>query len=85
MAITAPDLIGLLGAALIVVAYAASQADRLDTRGVAYSAMNLAGAAAILVSLAFAFNLASFAIELVWLVVSVYGLFRAVRRRDGGD
>ncbi len=79
--LSAPDLIGLFGSGLIVAAYAASQADRLDVKGFAYSAMNLLGAGAILFSLFFTFNLASFAIELVWLAVSAFGLVQAVRRR----
>jgi len=35
----------------------------------------------VLVSLLYAFNLSAFLMELAWLAVSIYGIFRG-RRRD---
>lgn len=78
---TLPDFIGLTGVALIVIAYAGVQTDRLPSSDWRYSAVNGIGALLILVSLYFTFNLASFVIEIFWLLISGYGLWRAWRRR----
>ncbi len=78
---TFPDLIGLIGVALILIAYAGVQSGRLPAADWRFSAVNAAGAALILVSLWFTFNLASFVIEIAWLVISLWGLWRALRGR----
>lgn len=75
------DAIGLLGALLILLAFALLQLERLDPRRPLYSLLNAAGAAAILVSLVFAFNLAAAFIETAWLAISLYGIWRAMSRR----
>ena len=43
----------------------------------AYSWLNIAGSAAILVSLTHAFNLSSFVIQVAWIAISLWGLWRA--------
>ena len=74
------DVLGLVGAALIVGAYALLQAEKIDSKSVTYSLVNGIGALAILVSLTVDFNMGAFVVEAFWLLVSVYGLFRARRR-----
>ena len=81
LAPTLPDLIGLVGVALILVAYAGVQSGRLPAEDWRFSALNGVGAALILVSLWFEFNLASFVIEIAWLAISLWGLWRAWRGR----
>ena len=75
------DFIGNIGVALILVAYLLLQFERIDSRKVPYSLMNGAGAALILFSLYFDFNLSAFVIEFFWLLISVIGLLRATGRR----
>jgi hypothetical protein len=70
------DLVGNAGVIAILATYALVQLDRLEVRDFSYSALNALGAALILVSLAFDFNLSSFVIEIVWLVISVYAIVR---------
>lgn len=77
------DLIGLVGAALFVGAYAGIQFGRLDPHRPPYLLMNLFGAILVLISLLFAFNLAAFVMETIWGLVAVYGLIRYVLRRRG--
>lgn len=71
------DAVGLVGVAAILVAYALLQAGRYATRDLAYSVLNAVGAALVLVSLWFEFNLSAVVIELFWLAISVYGMWRA--------
>jgi len=73
------DLVGNLGVAMIVLAYLAMQIGRLDGRGMAFSALNAAGAAFILVSLYYDFNLSAFIIEVFWIAISMIGIVRALR------
>ena len=72
----------MIGAGLIVVAYFLLQTGRLEARSLAYSVVNGLGAAAILFSLFFAFNLSAFAIEFFWLLISAYGVVRALQARS---
>ena len=70
------DLIGNAGVIAILGTYALVQLDRLEVRDFSYSVLNALGAVFILVSLMFDFNLSSFVIEVVWLVISVYAIVR---------
>ncbi len=81
MTLSIPDLAGLLGVGLIVLFYFLIQTERISATRLAYSLGNGAGAALILVSLVFDFNLPSFVFETVWLVISLYGIVRTLRQR----
>ncbi len=70
------DLVGNIGVVLVIGTYLGLQMGRMNINDHAYSALNAAGAILILMSLAVDFNLSSFIIEIVWLSISVYGLFR---------
>lgn len=78
---TLPDLAGLVGVVLIAAAYVALQAGRIDPLAPAFSAINAAGAALVLVSLAFEFNLAAALVEGFWLATSLWGFVRSITRR----
>jgi hypothetical protein len=77
---TAPDFIGLIGVAMILFTYAALTFEKMDPKGWAYSTGNGVGALLILISLYYSFNLASFVIEIAWLAISAFGLWKAWRR-----
>lgn len=78
---TLPDFIGLIGVCFILIAYGGVQTGRLPASDWRFSAVNGAGALLIMVSLYFTFNLASFVIEVFWLLISGYGLWKAWRAR----
>ena len=75
-----PDAIGFVGAALVIGAYFLNQLGWLRSEDVRFPLANLAGAALILVSLAFRFNFPSAVIEGFWVAISLYGLWRARAR-----
>lgn len=75
-----PDFVGLVGVGMILFTYGALTLERMDPKGWAYSAGNGLGAALILISLFYSFNLASFVIEICWLAISLFGLWKARRR-----
>ncbi len=76
-----PDLLGNLGVAMIVLAYFGLQVGKLDGRALSYSVANALGAALVLVSLRYNFNLSSVIIEIFWLAISVAGIVLTIRRR----
>tara|TARA_R110001606_G_scaffold26127_3_gene84405 strand:+ start:104 stop:364 length:261 start_codon:yes stop_codon:yes gene_type:complete len=72
------DAIGILGVGLTLMAYLLLQTERLESRSRVYSALNLFGSVAILMSLAFDFNLSAALMEGCWALISLYGLVKAV-------
>jgi hypothetical protein len=75
------DTAGLVGVAIILIAYAGAQLRRLDPLKAPSLAMNLIGAGLILVSLVHAFNLAAFLVEAAWALVAALGLIRVIFTR----
>lgn len=73
------DWVGLLGTALIVLAYFLLQAERLHGNRLPYQFLNLLGASGVLVSLWGGFNIAVFLLESVWVLISLYGIARSLR------
>ena len=80
MTLSIPNLVGLLGVALIVLIYFLIQIERVSADRLIYSVGNGLGAALILVSLLFEFNLPSFVFESIWLAISLYGIVKVLRR-----
>lgn len=75
------DLLGSLGAATLILAYFLLQLDRIKSTSFWYSLLNAVGAALILVSLIFDFNLPSLIIEAFWLIISLYGIIKFFLQR----
>jgi len=71
----ADEVVGLLGAALILLAYAGVQLKKLDPHKPKALLLNLTGAALVLVSLYFEFNLAAALLEGAWVLIALWGLF----------
>ncbi len=78
---TLPDVLGVIGVALMLIAYAAGQAGRLDMTRAPALLMNLIGSLMVLWSLTFKFNLSAALMEGAWALVAAYGLVNLVRRR----
>tara|TARA_B100000073_G_scaffold224223_1_gene186804 strand:- start:292 stop:543 length:252 start_codon:yes stop_codon:yes gene_type:complete len=76
-----PDIIGLIGVALLIGTYALLQFDRIDPKGFWYSFNNMIVAVLVTVSLLYNWNLASMVIEVFWFSLSVYGLYKFYRQR----
>ena len=80
------DLLGNLGVVLIIGSYFLVQIRKMTATGLAYTVSNGLGAALILYSLAFDFNLSAFLVEIFWLLISLVGIARIMleRRRAAG-
>ncbi len=75
------DIVGLIGVAAILSAYFLLQTGRLAAETRRFSVLNGLGAALVLVSLYYDFNLSAFIVEGFWLVFSVIGFVRALGRK----
>lgn len=73
--------ISILGAILVLGAYAAHQAKRLATATHAYQLMNLFGGLFLFVAALESRQAGLIAIEGAWTLVSAWGLVRLVRER----
>ncbi len=81
MTVSIHDVVGTVGVALIVGSYFLLQVGKVQSSALGYSIANAAGAAFILVSLAYDFNFPAFVIELFWLLTSALGAVITLRRR----
>ena len=75
------DIIGTLGVAVIIFTYILLQIERIRSDQLLYSVLNAVGAAMILVSLYFTFNLPSVVVESFWLLISLFGMVKYVLSR----
>ncbi len=74
------DLLGNVGVLLILLSYLLVQLDKIDTQAFRYSFMNGIGAGLLCISLYIDFNLSGLLMELSWLLISIYGLYRCMRK-----
>ncbi len=75
------DVVGAVGVLLIVSAYLLLQLERIGSRDLRYSLANATGAALVLYSLAFDFNVSAALVEGFWLLISLYGVWASLRSR----
>lgn len=79
------NTVGIVGSALIILAYLLLQTGKLSSEQIAYSVLNLVGASCVIFSLSFEFNGAAFTLEAFWVVISVIGIVRIVSHRKSGQ
>lgn len=75
------DIVGMVGSALVIGAFYLLQAGRLSGTGATYQLLNFFGAGGVLVSLLGAFNPGVFVLEVTWMAISLYGMWRTVKLR----
>lgn len=77
-----PNAVGIIGVVLILLAYCLLQANKYSSSDLRYLKLNIVGSAAMLYSLYFNWNLASVIVEVIWFIISVWGIFRSIRQRE---
>jgi len=70
---------GIIGDILIIGAYFLLQIGKVSAKGLLYLSLNLFGALFVVFSLIFAWNLAAFIVETTWVLISIYGIWKAFR------
>jgi len=75
------NIIGLAGSAMMVVGYAYSNIAK-QMNFVFFTLLNLVGSLLLIWSLTVHFNLASLALEIVWTLIALLGLVKAMKRKS---
>jgi hypothetical protein len=75
------NTIGIIGVIFCILAFFLTQAQKISANDLTFILLNLFGAIMIMFSLFFFFNLASFVIEVAWVLISLYGLWRYWRKK----
>lgn len=70
--------IGIIGVIIILIAYLLLSTGHWSAHGLKYQVLNFVGAWMILFSLYFYWNLSSVLIEIAWILISIYGMYKAV-------
>ncbi len=78
IAIGLPDFLGLFGVFLTLIAYLLLNIKKIPADSVVYTGLNIVGSTLIIYSLYFDFNISAFAMEICWLLISVYGMYKVV-------
>lgn len=70
--------VGMIGVIIILIAYFLISAGYWSSESFLFQALNFFGAWLILFSLYFHWNLSSVVIEVAWVAISAYGMYRAI-------
>lgn len=76
-----PDVIGMLGVTLVLSAFGLLNMNKVTSSTMMYQMMNLIGSMLLLFSLCFHLNIASVVIEIAWMLISLVGIYRALKKR----
>jgi len=69
-------MIGSIGVLIIIVVYFLLQADKINSKSLLFSVLNVLGSIMIFYSLMYNWNLASVLIEVFWIMISMYGIYK---------
>lgn len=75
------QFIGFVGMLFIVYAYLLLQIKKYTITSFSYQVLNLVGAILLLISLFVHFNLGSFIIEVFWIIITLYGMYKNLKEK----
>jgi len=76
------DIVGNIGVITILCCYLLLQTEKMQSHDLQFSLLNGLGAFLILVSLVYEFNMSAFLVEFFWLVISIIGSVKALRKKS---
>ncbi len=76
------DVVEIIGAVTILVAFAAAQAGKLQQRTITYQLLNLLGSGVLATIAAVQLSWGFLLLEGSWAVISLLGLLNLLRRKD---
>lgn len=79
------EIVGIVGVVLVITAYFLLQSEKMSGHSWSYLWLNAFGSFFILLSLLTRWNLPAFLIELTWLLISLWGMWRLLKRRFSGS
>jgi hypothetical protein len=75
------DFVGNVGVFFILLCYFLLQVKKMASDSLSYSVLNGLGASFVLVSLIYDFNLSALIIELAWILISLFGVYKFYDQR----
>jgi len=75
------EIIGWLGAALILIAYILLSLGRIEAKSIAYQGLNVAGAAGFVINSGYNGAIPSAALNVIWMGIGLFALTHILRRR----
>lgn len=85
LSMTIPDIIGVVGACLILVGYWMLQRGVFKPDLLYYYVMNGAGASLVVISLIFDWNTSAMIIQASFVFISIWAILKILRYRAKGD
>ena len=70
------DVVGSIGVATVIITYFLLQTGRFKSESLRYSVLNGLGAGLIAFSLLYSFNFSAFVVEVLWVLISIYGMIK---------
>jgi len=70
------DILGIIGSLIIAGCYWANTTQRMSTSNIMYHRLNLLGAVLILYSLYYRPNPGAIVIEVIWVYVAIWGVYK---------
>ncbi len=77
--------LGFVGMAFVVFAYLLLQTNKYTIHSLQYQLLNLVGAILLLISLCVHFNLGSFIIEIFWILITLYGIWKNLKNKEKNE
>jgi putative permease len=80
------QIIGFLGMICVVGAYLLLQLQIVSNENLSFQIINLIGAILLIISLCIHFNLGSFLIEIFWIIITLFGIYKIYKKgRNNGN
>jgi len=74
------DIIGWLGSAFVVIAYALNIVGRMKADSISYIMLNILGSGCLIANTIYHHALPSAAVNIVWIVIAIFALFRKPKK-----
>lgn len=75
------DIVGWIGAALVIIAYFLVSTKKLPPTSVTYQLMNLIGALGVGINVFTQKAYPSLAIQIMWAAIAIFGLYKSIQSR----
>ena len=73
------SVIGIIGVSLLIISYFLLQINKISSNSLSFSLINFIGSFLITISLLDEWNLPSFIIEVFWMLISLFGIIKALK------
>jgi hypothetical protein len=74
------DIIGTFGVIIIIITYFLLQIEKISSKNLSFSVLNIIGSTLILYSLMYNWNIASVLIEFFWILISLFGVYKYFKK-----